>query len=128
MDSSEEKYLKLLAKYEKLEEEYSCRNKLQECNNAYMMAHQTRRDLISSIAKLYSSWLPPKIYSFISTMKAWVKTGFKKSKYKDRRLAICNDCEHFKNQSMCTLCGCYMKAKAGLAGASCPALKWKSED
>jgi hypothetical protein len=42
---------------------------------------------------------------------------------KERRLAICNACEHLKNGS-CELCGCVASWKTKLATESCPVAKW----
>ena len=129
MDSLEEKYMKLLAEYEKLANspKNECEETLQRYQNAYQRLNSVRQELVKSIEKLYSSWFPPKIASLFSTLKAWAKTGFKKSEFKDRRLAICNQCEYFKDNNLCSLCGCYMKAKADIAAAQCPISKWKSE-
>lgn len=41
----------------------------------------------------------------------------------DRRLKICNECEHYAN-SRCKICGCFMSAKAKLNTAKCPIKKW----
>tara|TARA_R110000824_G_scaffold363131_1_gene551147 strand:- start:66 stop:464 length:399 start_codon:yes stop_codon:yes gene_type:complete len=128
MDSLEEKYLKLLAEYEKLEEGHPCFDSLKQCSSAYYRLNDVRKELIKSIESLYSSWIPPKIHSFFSTIKAWCMTGFKKSKFGDRRLEICSSCEYFKDDKLCQLCGCYMKYKAQMAAASCPISKWKPEE
>lgn len=44
-------------------------------------------------------------------------------KQKAERLAICNQCEHFKDGG-CKLCGCSMDIKAEWADRSCPIGKW----
>jgi hypothetical protein len=41
----------------------------------------------------------------------------------DRRIKICNDCEHFTN-NRCKICGCFMAAKVKLNTAKCPIKKW----
>ena len=127
MDTLEEKYLKLLAEYDKLKNEPNYQEQLQRCNNAFRDSMKVRRELVQNIKKLYSSWLPPKVASFLSTMKAWVKTGFKKSEFADTRYSICQKCDHFDG-SLCNLCGCYMKGKTKIAGATCPIAKWKAEE
>ena len=128
MDTLEEKYLKLLAEHEQAAEEIEkgrqAANHLQQCSNAYTKLHEARMELISTIKELYASWLPPKISSFFSTMKAWAKNGFRKSEYSKIRLDICSKCPSFKDDKFCTLCGCYMKRKVNLEGAKCPISKW----
>jgi hypothetical protein len=43
----------------------------------------------------------------------------------EERLAICNQCPAFNKRLMkCTKCGCFMKLKTTLHGASCPIGKW----
>ena len=125
MDSIEEKYLKLLAEHENLKTNPECQ---EQCSNSHRHLNVLRQDLTNSIKKLYSSWVPPKVYSFFESMKALIKTGFKKSDITEKRLEICNSCEYMKNNSTCILCGCYMKAKASIPGAQCPIAKWKAED
>lgn len=127
MDSIEEKYLKLLAEHAKLKGNPNCPAQLQQCSDAYRYMNDVRKEMTDSIKNLYSSWLPPKLYSFIQSMKSFLKTGFRKSELVDKRLAICNSCEFYKNSTTCTLCGCYMKGKAALPGAQCPLAKWKAE-
>lgn len=44
---------------------------------------------------------------------------------KDRRLAICQECEFFDaGQARCTRCGCFTGIKDWLASQSCPIGKW----
>jgi|TARA_B100000035_G_C21024566_1_gene565601 hypothetical protein len=41
------------------------------------------------------------------------------------RMAYCNACEHYNNQTtQCGKCGCFMSAKARLKQGSCPIGKW----
>lgn len=41
------------------------------------------------------------------------------------RYEICSACPHLtKFSGQCTKCGCFMKAKVKLKGASCPIGKW----
>lgn len=44
---------------------------------------------------------------------------------RDRRLKICNTCEHF-NPPRCTLCGCFMNYKTTLMSSNCPINKWST--
>mgnify|MGYP003655275235 CR=1 FL=1 len=127
MESLEEKYLKLLAEFEKVKDN-NAPAQLEQCINAYRHLNTVRQDMVKSIEDLYSSWFPPKIRSFFVTIKAWCKTGFKKAKYKDRRQAICEACDYYKDNQTCKLCGCYMKAKANIAAAKCPISKWGPEE
>ena len=126
MDSLEEKYLKLLSEIDQLKDSKQCTDTLNNCNKAYTDCMNLRRELVGNIKDLYAMWLPPKLYSFFSTMKAWIKTGFKKSEYAEARLEICKKCDHFNN-NLCSLCGCYMQGKTKMAAASCPISKWKAE-
>ena len=127
MDTLEEKYLKLLAEFDNLKNDPKCQDQLQSCNTACRDCMKVRGELVQNIKKLYSSWFPPKVYSFLSTMKSWIKTGFKKSEFADVRYSICQKCDHF-NGSACNLCGCFMKGKTKIAAAACPISKWKAED
>jgi len=44
------------------------------------------------------------------------------------RFYHCSRCEFFnKKKSICTQCGCYMKAKALLPFAKCPLNKWDEQ-
>jgi hypothetical protein len=43
-----------------------------------------------------------------------------------QRFSMCQSCEFFKDDSRCEKCGCFMKTKTQLAGASCPIGKWGS--
>ena len=130
METLEQKYLKLLEEYEKLKGErqkLTQDNRLQQCNQAFQRCSQVRGELIKSIKDLYGSWLPPKVKSFFTTMKAWVKSGFKKAEFAEKRYSICQSCEYF-SEPRCNLCGCYMKGKTSIAKASCPILKWRPEE
>ena len=124
MDSLEEKYLKLLAEVDRLTDSKECTDTLNNCNRAYTDCMNLRRELVGNIKNLYAMWLPPKVYSFFSTMKAWAKNGFRKSKYSKIRWDICTKCPNLKDEKLCTLCGCYMKRKIDLEGAKCPISKW----
>mgnify|MGYP003149326305 CR=1 FL=1 len=48
-----------------------------------------------------------------------------KEEEKERRLAICDTCEH-KRRSRCNLCGCFITYKAGLTNSECPLGKWST--
>ena len=130
METLEEKYLKLLAEYEQLQEKLNNvsttrHKKLEQCESYAKAMVATRTQLVQNIKEMYKSWLPPKVHSFLSTMKAWKQKGFKKSEYADKRFDICKSCDFLKNETTCTLCGCYMKSKTKIKGAKCPIDKWK---
>ena len=98
MKTLEQRYLKLLEEYDKLKAErqkLSEDTRLQNCNAAYSRCSQVRVELVKSIKDLYGSWLPPKVKSFFTTMKAWAKSGFKKAEFADKRYSICQGCEYF---------------------------------
>lgn len=40
------------------------------------------------------------------------------------RLKICYVCEHRMTRDRCKICGCFIKAKAGLAAEKCPDGRW----
>lgn len=43
----------------------------------------------------------------------------------EKRITICNECPKFiQGQGRCSLCGCYLKAKAKIASEACPIGKW----
>jgi len=67
-----------------------------------------------------------KIKMFFKTMAAWAKRGFKlePDEVAQARFAICKACPHLLDGKQCSLCGCFMKAKTKVSGASCPAKKW----
>ena len=47
----------------------------------------------------------------------------------DKRYDLCKSCEHFvKLTTLCTQCGCVMKAKTTLLNAACPIGKWGKEE
>jgi len=41
-----------------------------------------------------------------------------------RRVKICSDCEHSKNNAFCKVCGCWIPAKARSMEEGCPINKW----
>ena len=41
-----------------------------------------------------------------------------------RRMKICEDCEHFLVSKQCSQCGCFMPLKTRLVHAKCPVGKW----
>ena len=67
-----------------------------------------------------------KVKMFFGTMWAWAKNGFKleQSQVAEAGFAICNACPELINESRCNLCGCFMRTKTKIAGASCPLKKW----
>lgn len=47
----------------------------------------------------------------------------------EKRLEICNTCEHLeKNLMRCNKCGCFMNFKTLLPIAECPIGKWGKKD
>lgn len=40
------------------------------------------------------------------------------------RIAHCVDCEKFRANSTCSICNCFMPAKARNEGSKCPLKKW----
>lgn len=55
--------------------------------------------------------------------------GRVKDDIKQKRMAICRDCEFFVSLTqICTKCGCIMPAKTSLPNAWCPIHKWEQED
>ena len=67
-----------------------------------------------------------KLRMFFGTMLAWAKNGFKleEEQTAEARFAICKACPELIKGTQCNLCGCMMKAKTKIAGASCPLAKW----
>lgn len=43
------------------------------------------------------------------------------------RWRLCRECPELLVGSMCSKCGCFMKAKVKLKDASCPIGKWEAE-
>ena len=41
-----------------------------------------------------------------------------------RRMKICEDCEHYLASKQCSQCGCFMPLKTRLVHAVCPVDKW----
>jgi len=40
------------------------------------------------------------------------------------RVDLCNKCRYLDKGSRCTVCGCFIALKAGLAAEKCPMRKW----
>ena len=40
------------------------------------------------------------------------------------RVETCKQCRHLENGNRCTVCGCFIAMKAGLAAEKCPMKKW----
>jgi len=40
------------------------------------------------------------------------------------RVDICKKCRHLEQNNRCTVCGCFIAMKAGLAAEKCPLKKW----
>jgi len=41
-----------------------------------------------------------------------------------RRMTICEGCEHYMKSKQCSQCGCFMPLKTRLSHAVCPIAKW----
>lgn len=147
MDSLEERLLKTLGKAENAKEqlqstidELATIRPTEEDEEKYTLPPDERQtlkaqanagwkraqDLKEEIKDLYQGSWALKVESFITTMVAWAKGGFKLNQdLQAKRFAICQACPHHKNHR-CTLCGCYMKAKSKIPQAACPIAKWKA--
>ena len=54
-----------------------------------------------------------------------MKGGMANTATTAQRIRICHHCEHYdKGQQRCKLCGCFVRMKARVALAECPADKW----
>jgi hypothetical protein len=42
----------------------------------------------------------------------------------EKRLAVCQACEFYVDNTRCSKCGCYMATKTYLKAANCPVGKW----
>jgi hypothetical protein len=70
---------------------------------------------------------PKRLIMFSKTICKWALNGFKLEDEQTSmaRLAICKSCpELHKPSFQCGICGCMMKTKTKLTGASCPLKKW----
>ncbi|MGE4544225.1 MAG: hypothetical protein AB7D06_17270 [Pedobacter sp.] len=74
--------------------------------------------------------MPPglvqRVGSLMTTLGRWAVAGFScmpKKAYHER-LKICAACEEYTWAKTCSVCGCFMPAKAKLASIDCPKLKW----
>lgn len=53
----------------------------------------------------------------------------KRYRIQEKRLGVCNSCEHFvKNTTKCKLCGCMISYKSLIMSAECPIGKWGKEE
>ena len=67
-----------------------------------------------------------KVGMFFKTMWAWARSGFKleDKQTAQARFEICRACPYLTNTNQCEMCGCFMKKKVQVSGASCPLNKW----
>ena len=87
---------------------------VQEDVSTFPSAFQQARNLVKDI------WRAGKNAAQGLPVIAPAEEGFK-------RLQICEGCDKFdKDTQRCKECGCFMKTKTQLAGASCPLNKWES--
>lgn len=57
-----------------------------------------------------------------------ISGSFVSSEEYERRIGICNSCEHLRvvlGVNQCSLCGCLLMAKARLKAGTCPIKKWE---
>lgn len=78
------------------------------------------------VSSEHGTSLPKKIGMFFSTILKWARNGFKleEAQVSERRLKICEACSELTKDYQCRVCGCLMKKKTKLSGASCPLNKW----
>lgn len=51
-----------------------------------------------------------------------------KKELKNKRLSICKECPYLNiHTTSCSVCGCYLPAKASVPDEACPKGKWDSE-
>ena len=117
----------------------TCSKKYTEMRNRYVAEREKRLPI-----KIENKWnsikygfqvlvssehgtsLPKKIGMFLSTALKWARNGFKleEAQVSERRLKICEACPELTKDYQCRVCGCLMKKKTKLSGASCPLNKW----
>lgn len=76
-----------------------------------------RRCLIDEMMKNSKAELA----EYIGSLSDEIKVG--EEEYQ-RRLAICEECEHLLN-GVCRLCGCFVRARAAKKALGCPAIRPK---
>ena len=129
------------------EELHQLKRQLNSCYNKYSNMRQkfveSERSKLSYKIRKYSDkfWsvvsvfitssesqttLRQKVWMFIRTMGSWAKNGFKleDAQTSVARLEICKACPHLTAEAQCEICGCFMKKKVQVSGASCPLNKW----
>ena len=111
MDTWEERYLKLAAQYDKvvtentkLKEAPPPTNKIVENQQKAIEAWRQRTlELGTELKDVYQKSFTLKVESFIRTIWAWTRSGFKINRdLGDKRFAICASCPHLKNDR-CTV-------------------------
>jgi len=56
---------------------------------------------------------------------AWQhKEVFSSDNVADKRIAICENCQHYTIDKRCKFCSCYMPIKARFIATSCPIKLW----
>lgn len=65
-------------------------------------------------------------YSIKDIVKDYVANRIEMSddSLSNKRLEICNACEHMNRLGVCNKCGCLLKAKVKYEKSSCPIGKW----
>ena len=126
--AQEAKIKELSEKYFNLLDDYK---KLKQSSIKFRVTRKLDRVFSAIYAILDSSdngtSLTHKIALFFKTMFKWALSGFKLEEAQTQvaRLEICKHCpELIKPNMQCRLCGCLMKNKVKIAGASCPLAKW----
>ncbi len=56
----------------------------------------------------------------------YTKSGFENvpTEVYNERISTCESCEHFKDNSRCDICNCFMRVKCHMANVACPIAKW----
>ena len=69
--------------------------------------------------------------NFFGSMWNYAKSGFKNVSDENfnKRMAVCQTCDRFDEKKVrCRECGCFLKAKARQAAATCPLDKWDKDE
>ena len=65
------------------------------------------------------------LFKAVATDTVQGKSIFASSEEQEKRISICDTCEHNdKESNRCRECGCYLKTKVTIAAAWCPIKKW----
>lgn len=67
---------------------------------------------MSQLQEIYEGW------------KNYLFENPKVEKIAKKRIEICVNCEKFKTNHCCDICGCFMPAKTRSMSSKCPLSKW----